>query len=288
MIERLGTQRRQLIEEQNKATANFQRQLQGEAGAYEGASDPVQAAADRMLKIVEEGQKRLRDIDLQAGFLTPLDLAEQKTKAWEETTKKLGDEWNRIGEGLRRTLTPTGKTTPFDAMIERIAAEERIDPNLGRALIEQESGFNPNAISRAGAKGLTQLMSGTARQMGVPAGQEFDPEANIRGGFRYLAEMIKLAGGNIERALTMYNAGPARRGIPLPTGENATYAQDVLRRISARACGHHAAKPAHAGVSSDCQRTPRDGSATGGQPAPARGKYGAGRLPPESPTDLPA
>ena len=173
--------------------------------------------------------KSLQAIDATAAFVTPLELADEKAKAWRKTMQDIREITGQIGVGLRSTLVPTGKTTPYDDLITRIAAEERIDPNLGRALIEQESGFDPNSTSRAGAMGLTQLMPGTARQMGVPPGKEFDPEANIRGGFRYLAEMIKLAGGNIERALTMYNAGPQGGGIPQATGENATYARDVLR-----------------------------------------------------------
>ena len=225
MIERLGNERRQLIEAQGKAAAEFQRRLGGEAGAYEGAIDPVQASADRMIKIVEEGQKRLREIDLQGAFLTPLEQAEQKTKAWEETTKKLGDEWNRIGEGLRRTLTPTGKATPFDEIITRLSGEQGMDPNLVRAIIEQESGFNPRAVGTSGEKGLMQLMPQMARAYGAE-GREFDPETNIRAGIRLLADLFKQFNGDLVKVLTAYNAGPKAVGRIEPV-----YAQQVMARI---------------------------------------------------------
>jgi hypothetical protein len=75
-----------------------------------------------------------------------------------------------------------------------------------------------------------QLMPGTAAAYGA-GGREFDPETNLRAGMTYFAELLQKFNGNVERALTAYNAGPARGGIPLPTGENATFAQDVLRRM---------------------------------------------------------
>lgn len=226
--------------EQRKALTEFQRQLQAEGfgpGGQVGfgveipaAERPLQAMEDRLAKILEQGRQQLRDIDLNAPFLSSLDIADQKFKAWEKTLKAVQEEIGKLGEGLRRTITPSGAPNSLDMLIERIAGEKGLDPNLMRALIEQESGFNPQAVSRAGARGLMQLMPGTAAAYGA-GGREFEPEANLRAGMSYFAELLQKFNGNVERALTAYNAGPARGGIPLPTGENATFAQDVLRRM---------------------------------------------------------
>lgn len=201
------------------------------------ADMPGQRQLDAMRKRYEEGLKQLRALDATAAFVTPLELAEQKAKAWQKVMEDIRQIAGQIGEGLRSTLTPPGRTTPFDAMITRLAGERGLDPNLMRALIEQESGFNPQARSRAGAMGLMQLMPETAQRYGA-GGREFEPEANLRAGMTYFAELLRQFNGNVERALTAYNAGPSRGGIPLPTGENATFAQDVLRRIPRSAGGY--------------------------------------------------
>ena len=79
-------------------------------------------------KIEDDLQKQLRDIDLTAGFVTPLELAEQRLKAIEESFKRMREVVPQIGEGLRQTLVPTGKTTPFYQMIEASAARYRTRP----------------------------------------------------------------------------------------------------------------------------------------------------------------
>lgn len=102
---------------------------------------------------------------------------------------------------------PSGLST-YDALIERNARQSGISDELLRAVIRKESGFDACAVSRAGAKGLMQLMPETAEWLGVE--DPFNPEQNVRGGSRFLKFLIDRYGGNLPLALGAYNAGPGR------------------------------------------------------------------------------
>ncbi|MDA7787750.1 lytic transglycosylase domain-containing protein [Sphingomonadaceae bacterium] len=121
------------------------------------------------------------------------------------------------------------------ALVERVACETGIGPALLDALIMQESRYNANARSHAGAMGLTQLMPGTARYLGVA--NAWNAEQNIRGGARYLKEQIDRF-GSIELGLAAYNAGPGRvrqyKGIP-PFRETRDYVRIITASLRAQA-----------------------------------------------------
>jgi len=119
-------------------------------------------------------------------------------------------------------------------LINGIAVQEGVDPDLVKAIIKVESNFNQFAISRKGARGLMQLMPGTAGRYAVS--NSFDAEANIRGGVRYLRSLQDQF-GNLSLALASYNAGENTvlryRGIP-PYPETKQYVKRVLYHYGRR------------------------------------------------------
>jgi soluble lytic murein transglycosylase-like protein len=117
---------------------------------------------------------------------------------------------------------------PLDELISQIAAETGLDPKLLHALVIVESAYDPGAVSPVGARGLTQLMPGTARELGVT--NAFDIEQNLRGGARYLAIQIGRF-GDLRLALAAYNSGPgrvARLGRVPNFAETQGYVRDAV------------------------------------------------------------
>ncbi len=118
----------------------------------------------------------------------------------------------------------------FQPAIEKAAQKYRLKPSLIKAVIAAESAGNPHATSRKGAKGLMQLMDGTARQLNVS--DSYNPEQNIEGGARYLRQLLDMFDGDVTLALAGYNAGPGNvqkhNGVP-PFPETQQYIRRVLK-----------------------------------------------------------
>ena len=116
-------------------------------------------------------------------------------------------------------------------LIDKTAQKYGIDEKLVRALVNQESGFNPNAKSHAGALGLMQLMPSTAQGLGVK--NPLDPVQNVEGGVKYLKSMLDRFNGNTILALAAYNAGPNAvkkyNGVP-PYKETQNYVRSILKQ----------------------------------------------------------
>ena len=119
----------------------------------------------------------------------------------------------------------------IDKYVEEMAKKHNVDPELIRAVIAAESGYNPTATSRKGAQGLMQLMPGTAQQLGVR--DAYNPKQNIDAGVRYLRALLDKYNGDLDKALAAYNAGEGAveraGGVP-----NIRETKDYVRRITDR------------------------------------------------------
>ena len=129
-------------------------------------------------------------------------------------------------------LTAQAVPVAYSAKVDELAARFDLSPALIEALVWQESRWRSQAVSSAGARGLAQLMPGTAREMGV---NPDDPLANLEGGARYLREQLDRFDGDVEKALAAYNAGPGRveaaNGIPA-IRETQMYVASVMGRLA--------------------------------------------------------
>jgi hypothetical protein len=127
-------------------------------------------------------------------------------------------------------IAPLVKRRHLEAVIAKYARQYGVDQDLVWAVIRQESGFNAQAISPKGAKGLMQLMPGTAAILGVT--DAFDVEQNIAGGVKYLERCLSQFGQDVGLALAAYNAGPDNvvkyEGCP-PFAETRHYVASVLK-----------------------------------------------------------
>ena len=154
-------------------------------------------------------------------------------KSATDATSPVSTDFSSLAAGAS-TTAPVATTSalpasvPYGAEITAAAQANGIDPALLAGLIQQESGFNPNAGSGAGARGLTQLMPGTAATLGVT--DVLDPVQSINGGAKYLKQQLDTFGGDVTKALAAYNAGPGAvqrfGGVP-PYAETQNYVRTV-------------------------------------------------------------
>ncbi|HGG0417507.1 TPA: lytic transglycosylase domain-containing protein [Clostridium sporogenes] len=192
-----------------------------------GDSSSFQIVLDSLLKAMEN-----KDISGSNNMLSLDSIANSGNKYY-GAGQRLEDakrEINSIKSEVR-----TGNIT-IDSAVEKASRKYGIDKDLLMSVIKQESDFNPNCVSNAGAQGLMQLMPGTASELGVT--NPFDIEQNIDGGAKYLKKMLDMHGNVKELALAVYNAGPGTlqwRGVKnisdinkLPS-ETRNYVKNIMK-----------------------------------------------------------
>ena len=126
--------------------------------------------------------------------------------------------------------TQYGINAELAATIADVARAEGIDPELAFRLVKLESDFNIRATSPVGAVGLTQLMPSTARfyHKGITTNRLYDPNTNLRIGFRYLRGLVKEYDGDMKTALLAYNRGPAAVAKSRAQGDNPSNGYDRI------------------------------------------------------------
>jgi len=176
---------------------------------------PIVSYADIYKYVDKHGRTILTDKPKHDGYKRLV----KTWKGWEEQKE------------LPKNFSLTANQKKFDPTIRKIAKFYKLPHTLVHAVITAESSYNPDAISKAGAVGLMQLMPETAKQYGVR--NRRDPKDNIFGGSRYLHYLLKLYKGNLKLALAAYNAGEGTvkkygNQIP-PYKETKNYVNKVIK-----------------------------------------------------------
>ena len=127
-------------------------------------------------------------------------------------------------------IVAPARPADLNEVIREVSQRSRLDADFIASVIRAESGGNANAVSRKGARGLMQLMPGTADQLGVK--NSFDAAENVDGGVRYLMQLLQQFNYDVAKALAAYNAGPQRvaqyKGVP-PYRETRAYVARIIR-----------------------------------------------------------
>ena len=173
---------------------------------------PLVAGADIYKYVDKHGRIHLSDKPAHEGY-------RRIVKTWKG--------WTEASIAYQSTSKNRKRFTPT---IDTVAKKNRLPRALVHAVITAESAYDPNAVSRAGAVGLMQLMPGTAERYGVR--NRKDPTSNVAGGTRYLRDLLKMFDNNLVLAIAAYNAGEnavIKYGHKIPPYEETqTYVRRVL------------------------------------------------------------
>ncbi len=186
----------------------------------QGVQARIREIQSRMQELFENENEPIRTESNNTRSFAQM--VNRNNRAQRELIRPLSVQWSNMNVDLQS----------LKQIAQSAAQEFNLDEDIFIALISAESAWNPNAVSPKGAKGLAQLMPDTARALGVA--DPFDPAQNLRGGARFLRQMLDQF-GSYDLALAAYNAGPGavRRynGIP-PYSETQNYVRKILGEVN--------------------------------------------------------
>lgn len=194
------------------------------------------SAAD--LAILQNGFSIRHDHHQVMGSTTRLFFFANDSSFTDVPTEQIASYEKDLTPPTPATITAVAQKSPsipINEVVNTASAAFHLDPDLVNSVIHAESGFNAHAVSPKGARGLMQLMPGTANQLGV--NDAFDPEANVTGGSRYLRELLERYNFDLIKALAAYNAGPERveqyQGVP-PFRETRAYVAKIVHEYNTK------------------------------------------------------
>jgi len=174
----------------------------------------------------------LVDLLKQVNLIRLLEAMSSGTSAVKSANRNKSAPSTALDQKAADTTGASADKRPFSEIIKEASEKYGVSEDIINAVIQQESSFNPNAVSSCGAMGLMQLMPGTAESLGVD--NAFNAEQNIMGGTSYLKEKLDEFDGNLPLALAAYNAGSGTvrkyGGIP-PYKETMAYVNKIMKSV---------------------------------------------------------
>ena len=200
--------------------------------AAETASLSTQELAREATQMVQMAQLQMMqglfDLEEESAEGTFFSLLEKTTNLFvlpSAASQRVDNQYAKLAAHQPRLLKPEQISRgEIEQMIDRVAEQVSLAPELIRSVVNAESDFTPDAVSTAGAQGLMQLMPGTAEELGVK--DSFDPMQNLLGGSRYLKQLLDKYDGDLDHALAAYNWGPGnvdRKGLEQMPRETINY-----------------------------------------------------------------